>query len=274
MTTEPTPERAATLGRVADAIGEPGRPVLVAVDGVDGSGKTCFADELATVLRGRGATVVRASVDDFHHPREHRHRLGRTPQTVWTRHFDYRSLRRELLDPWLRGPGSSYRPAWHDVATDAYVDAPLETVPERGALLVDGVFVQRPELERAWDLVVWLDVPFEVSVHRMAVRDGTVDDVDDPDQRRYADAQRIYFETCGPRRRADLVVDNADLDRPVLLDVDAPPPGWAVEGHELVRTLRLPREDLATAARVNDLVAGAADPGRSRLSDNPFPNVE
>ncbi len=260
MTTDPTPERLATLGRVADAIGEPGRPVLVAVDGVDGSGKTCFADELAAVLRARGAGVVRASVDDFHLPREHRHRLGRTPRAVWTRHFDYRSLRRELLDPWLRGPGASYRPAWHDVVSDEYVDAPLETVPDRGVLLVDGVFAQRAELESAWDLVVWLEVPFEVSVSRMAARDGTVDDVDDPDQRRYADAQRIYFETCGPRQRADLVVDNADLDRPVLREVDRPPPGWTVAGQELVRTIRLPREDVATAVRVNGVVDGSPSP--------------
>ena len=109
--------------------------------------------------------------------------------------------------------------------------------------------------------MVWLDVPFEVSVSRMAARDGTVDDVDDPDQRRYADAQRIYFETCGPRQRADLVVDNADLDRPVLREADEPPPGWTVTGQELVRTIRLPREDVATAARVNGLVDGSPSPG-------------
>ena len=42
---------------------------LVAVDGVDGAGKTTFCDELASVLRAQGRAVVRASVDDFHHPR-------------------------------------------------------------------------------------------------------------------------------------------------------------------------------------------------------------
>ncbi|WP_246580249.1 hypothetical protein [Deinococcus aestuarii] len=45
-------------------------PVLrVAIDGVDGAGKTTFADELAGVLRERGRTVIRASVDGFHAPR-------------------------------------------------------------------------------------------------------------------------------------------------------------------------------------------------------------
>ncbi|GAB2673583.1 hypothetical protein [Kribbella swartbergensis] len=41
--------------------------VRVGVDGVDGSGKTTFANELADVLRNLGRYVVRVSVDDFHH---------------------------------------------------------------------------------------------------------------------------------------------------------------------------------------------------------------
>lgn len=73
---------------------------------------------------------------------------------------------------------------------------------------MDGLFCQREELAGCWDSVVFLDVPFEVSVRRMAARDGSVDDVDDPDQAGYIGAQRTYFATCTPRDRADLVVDN------------------------------------------------------------------
>ena len=90
-------------------------------------------------------------------------------------------------------------------------------VPEGGVLLVDGVFLQRPELADAWDLVVWLDVPDEVRIARMAARDGTVADVTEPDQQRYLDAQRVYRNTCDPVASADVVVDNADWAHPVLL---------------------------------------------------------
>ena len=85
----------------------PGRPVLVVVDGADGTGKTVFADDLAPLL----PRAVRASVDDFHHPRSHRHALGRTGETVWERSFDYVAVRRELLDPWRRGAGAVARAA-------------------------------------------------------------------------------------------------------------------------------------------------------------------
>ena len=220
--------RAAVLAEVGDLVAlrraALARPVLVCVDGVDGAGKTTFADELAALLEERGERVVRASIDGFHHPRAHRHAAGRTAEAVWTRHFDHPALRRELLDPWRSGPGSAYRTVVHDVRTDAYVDTAPRLVPEDGVLIVDGVFAQRPELADAWDLAIFLEVPFEVSVPRMAARDGTVDDVDHPDQRRYADAQRHYLTACRPRARADVVVDNADLDRPRIVAVRPPGP--------------------------------------------------
>jgi len=40
--------------------------VRVAIDGVDGAGKTIFANELGEVLANRGRNVVRAGIDNFH----------------------------------------------------------------------------------------------------------------------------------------------------------------------------------------------------------------
>jgi len=188
------------------------RPALVAVDGPDGAGKTVLADELASLVPG----AVRASLDDFHHPRAHRHALGRTGETVWERGFDYVAVRRELLDPWRHGVGTPYRRRWHDLTTDAYVEpeVPAEVVPAGGVLIVDGVFAQRPELADAWHLVVYVDTAAEVRMARMAVRDGVSQDPDHPDQRRYLDAQRIYLARCAPVERAHVVVDNTLPERP------------------------------------------------------------
>lgn len=214
-----SPARRAVLLEVASRIPSLDRPVLVAVDGVDGSGKTTFADELAAVVggTGRAGAVVRASVDGFHHPKAHRHAQGRTGETFWSRSYDYPALLRELVTPWRSGPGSSYRTAVHDVDTDRALDLPAAVVPDGGLLVVDGIFAQRDELRGCWDLAVFLDVPFEVSVPRMAERDGTSADPAHPDQARYVEGQRIYFATCDPRSRADVVVDNTDLAAPRLL---------------------------------------------------------
>jgi uridine kinase len=193
------------LLRAAAVVPVGGRPV-VAVDGVDGAGKTTFADALALLLQERGQAVVRASIDGFHHVLAHRRAQGRTPEAVWRRHFDYETLRRELLGPWRSGPSARYRTAVHDVTTDATLDRPALAVPAEGVLLVDGLFCQRAELAGCWDRVIFLDVPFQVSVRRLAARDGSAPDVEDPDQRRYIAAQLLYFAACDPRTRADLVL--------------------------------------------------------------------
>lgn len=138
-----SPARRGVLAAVAGRVPDLGRPVLVAVDGVDGAGKTTFADELAAAVRaGRtGTPVVRASVDGFHHPRARRHARGRTAETFWAGTFDYDAFRRELLDPWRRGAGAAYRTSVHDVASDCSLDHAADRVPEQGLLLVDGIFL-------------------------------------------------------------------------------------------------------------------------------------
>ena len=198
--------------------------MLVAVDGPDGAGKT-------TLRRrpGRGASVAdggrgrHSTTSTTRGP--HRHAEGRTGETVWARGFDYEAVRRELLDPWRRGAGSSYRRRWHDLATDAYVDEPPDGVPEQGVLVVDGVFAQRPELDDALGPRGVRRRPDDVRMTRMAERDGVPADAEHPDQRRYLDAQLIYLTRCRPVARADVVIDNTD---PAAPRIDANHP---TEGH-------------------------------------------
>jgi uridine kinase len=214
-----TPQRAAVLAAVAAEVPPAEGPVCtrVGVDGVDGSGKTVFAAELAAVLRQAGREVVQVSLDDFHHVRAVRYRRGRTsPEGFWLDSFDYPRFAAEVLEP--LGPGGSrrYRPRGHDLVTDAVLDVPFLTAPAGAVLVVDGLFLHREELEGLWDFTVFLDVPFEVTAVRMAGRDGTHPDPEDPSMARYVQAQRRYFAEREPWSRADAVVDNTDVARPAL----------------------------------------------------------
>jgi len=192
--------------------------VRVGVDGVDGAGKTRFADELAEVLRRRGRPVVRVGIDDFHQVRPLRYRRGRqSPSGFWLDSFDYRRVWAEVLDP--LGPGGSrrYRPVGHDLATDQVLTPPLVPAPAGAVLVLDGVFLHRDELAGAWDLSIFLDVGFDVTAARMAHRDGTDADPEHPSMARYVLAQRHYLASCRPRQRASLVIDNSVLAAPVLV---------------------------------------------------------
>jgi uridine kinase len=183
----------------------------VGIDGPDASGKTFFADRLAATLRSRGTEVVRVSVDDFHHPREVRYRLGRdSAEGFWLHAFDYARLRADVLDPLAPGGSRRVRTRAHDLATDAVVDPEPVTVPAHAVLIVDGLFLHRDELRTAWDLTVFLDVPVTETARRMARRDG----IEGAGLRRYVEAQRIYVAACRPHDRATILIDNTDHDAP------------------------------------------------------------
>ena len=212
--------RRQVLAAVADRVpGSRGADcVRVAVDGVDGAGKTVFADQLAAQLRSGGRPVVRVSEDDFHAVRAVRHRRGRdSPEGFWLDSYDDAALVSRVLEP--LGPGGSrrYRPASHDLVSDRLLDPPVQEAPPGAVLVLDGLFLHRQALVDAWDLSVFLAVPFEVSVPRTAARDGSSPDPGSPSVARYVQGQRLYVAACAPQERAHLVVDLSDLDAPVLL---------------------------------------------------------
>ena len=216
--------RVAVLGQLAAAIAAVrlDHPTRVAIDGVDGSGKTTLADELVEPLTRAGRDVIRASVDGFHNPRVARYVRGSdSPEGYFLDSFDYAALKRELLDP--LGPNGSgrFRTAVFDYRTDRAVDSPPRVARPDAVLLFDGVFLSRSELERCWDVMIWLDVPFEVTVERAIARDsrngGDAAVTRGKYERRYVPGQRLYLTSCRPRERADIVVDNTALDRPKIV---------------------------------------------------------
>ena len=190
----------------------------VAVDGIDGAGKTHFAGELEPLLAASGRDIIRASVDGFHHPKEVRYRLGRgSPEGFYGDSYDYEAFRETLLNPLSPGGSGRYRTAVYDVATEKPVSVPEKQAEAGAILLLDGIFLHRPELRDYWDVSVWLETPFSVSVPRMAERDDNLPDPDAPEQQRYVEGQKLYLSESTPQRYATFVIDNRDLNAPFII---------------------------------------------------------
>lgn len=199
----------------------PGHVLRVALDGPDAAGKTSLADALAVRLAGQRHTI-RISVDGFHRPRAERLRRGDlSPEGYYQDSFDYDALRRLVLAP--LGPDGDrwYRPAVFDHRSDTAVTHPPDRAPADAVLLLDGVFLQRPELRDLWDLRVFVDVDPDEAVRRAETRDagllGGPEAVRERYRLRYLPGQQIYRERCSPTAHADIVIDNTDLHHPAII---------------------------------------------------------
>jgi uridine kinase len=220
--TAPTDQRAVVVDWVAEVAlaAEAGHPVRVAVDGITGVGKTTFADEVAAAVDRRGGRSTRVSMDGFHHPRAIRHRQGReSADGYYEDAYDLTALRRGLLDPLGPSGDRRCRTATIDLATDQPAGDRLRVI-DSDVVVVDGSFLQKPELAGAWDLTVYLDAPFADARVRGVARDapllGSRGKAERLFRTRYHAAQQRYLAEVDPRGRADLVIDHADVTAPVV----------------------------------------------------------
>lgn len=198
-----------------------GSLLRIAVDGRTASGKTTLADELAVLIGRRGRPVIRTSIDGFHRPKVDRYARGRlSPEGYY---FDARDLP-AIVDLLLKplGPGGSrlYRTVSFDLDSDLPVQQTPLSAPSDAILLVDGTFLQRPELRAGWDLTIFVETSEQLSERRGLARDAGRLGGADAARKVYADRYRpafdIYQSLCMPALSADIIVDNEDFDRPVV----------------------------------------------------------
>jgi uridine kinase len=163
-------------------------PARIAIDGPDAAGKTTLADEVEKLL---GEPVVRISGDAFLRPQRERYRRGReSPEGYYEDSFDHAALRASIA-----------------AAT--------------GLVIVDGVFLFRPELDDLWSFRLFVQISEEESLRRGARRDRALHPSHAAAEHlyrvRYLPAQRMYEARVRARDRADIVLVNETPAAPRLI---------------------------------------------------------
>jgi Uridine kinase len=193
------------------------RPLVVAIDGMSCVGKTSLADELAAILDGAERPVLRVSYDDFHQPRDVRHRRDRlSAEGYLLDSYDADALRRLVLGPLAEREGQVVTASF-DLASDEVISPPPTSVEQGAVVLVEGEFLLTPEFEDAWDLAVLLVAEPAAVLTRALERDadlGTPEQVRELYLRRYLGAWALHEERHDPWSRADVVVDLTDPQAP------------------------------------------------------------
>ena len=197
--------------RVAGAAGRRRRkPLLVAISGVDGSGKSRLAQRLADLLEQDGRRVALIGIDPWQNPQTVRF-SATDPGTHFYRHaIRFEELFTRVIDPLITERAlhletsgiRTDRDAWEPLV---YRHRDVEIV------LIEGIFLFRRDLVRRYDLRIWVECSLETALRRALARNvenRPLDALRADYAQIYHAAQRVHLALDNPRAAADLLVDN------------------------------------------------------------------
>lgn len=197
-------------------------PLRVGIDGIDAAGKTSLANEIAEEVTKLGHPLLRASIDGFHNPKEIRRQRGNlSPEGYYHDSFNYDLLITHLLQPLDPQGSRRIRLSAFDFKTEQEITADELTATDNHILIFEGVFLFRPELIRYWDVKIFVEIDFQTSLNRALERDlylfGSREEIEMRYNERYIPGQKIYLEAEHPQEKADIVIDNNDFMKPVII---------------------------------------------------------
>jgi uridine kinase len=171
-----------------------GESRVVAVDGYSAAGKSSFADALASRT---GGTLGRG--DDFYRVMDEDERAQLAPLDGIERYYDWQRMRDEVLRPLREGRSAVYNPYDWESGRLASASVRISALP---VLIVEGLFVSRPELQPFLDLSILVDAPTTVRRRRQIDRA----DASPEWLARWDAAERMFFRRICPPETFDIVV--------------------------------------------------------------------
>lgn len=170
------------------------KPVLIAIEGFGGAGKTTFAEKLNGALGD--AYII--NMDDFLLKESLINDVS--PEKTG---FDRARLKRQVLVPATVGQTVRYQKfIWASNSLSEPV-----TVPAITYLIVEGSSSYHPSIAKYYDYKVWVDSPIELAKRRGHARDGSSENAQHWDL--WAANDLRYQTKYHPEQHADFVLDNS-----------------------------------------------------------------
>lgn len=168
------------------------KPVLIAIEGFGGSGKTTLAEQLRDALRD--AYII--NIDDFIIK-------AKLTEPSWDKGaFDRERLEQQVLIPATTGKDVAYQKLiWE---TDN-LSEPVN-MPKVAYLIVEGISSYHPNIAKYYDYKIWVDTPIELAKERGHSRDGSNENAQHWDL--WAENDLKYQQKYHPEQVADFTIEN------------------------------------------------------------------
>lgn len=140
-------------------------PLVVALDGRSGTGKSTLAKQLAVT-----SDAVVVDCDDFYAGGTDEAWLAQTPRQRAACGIDWRRLKGEAVGPLGDGRIAHYHPS--DFINGAGLASHMVTCHPKSIIILDGAYSGRPELAEIVDIAVLIELPDGLRRSRLMAREG------------------------------------------------------------------------------------------------------
>ena len=183
--------------------------LLVALSGIDGSGKGFTSTRLQLALEKRGVRTALVHADDWLSPPAQRFGAPPNGRHFYEHAIRFESMFSDVLEPLRRGRSL-------DISLTLGGQSGVERVREFkfkdvDVVLVEGIFLLRRELLPAYDRTIWVDCSFRTALERAHARNQeslSPEDLDREYRTIYSPAQQHHALRDAPRDRANIIILN------------------------------------------------------------------
>lgn len=191
---------------------------IIGVNGVDTSGKTTFTGKLKKHLENRGYHVESVSIDDFHNESKIRYKNSDPVEGYINDAFDLANLE-QFLDEIKNKKIENKRFKHLDLDTDEYSKTKDYFFKKDTIILLEGVLLYRPPIEKYVDLKIFLDISFEEVLKRAEKRDVPKYGIEflEKYKKKYIPIQKKYLKENNVKEKCDIIINNNDYNSPIIL---------------------------------------------------------
>jgi uridine kinase len=199
---------------------DPRRSTLVAISGIDGSGKGYLTREIDRHLRDRGFTVAVVNIDGWLRLPHERFSSTRPAEHFYTNAFRFGDMFEKLVVPLRERRWVSVEADFAEETASAYRKFHYQ-FSDIDIILLEGIYLLKREYQHHHDVSLWIDCSFDTALKRAVARaqerlppEETVRAY----RQIYFPAQELHFWRDSPRQAASLILDNDPFFPEVLLE--------------------------------------------------------
>ena len=184
------------------------KTIIVGIDGLGGAGKSTISELLFNRFNEKYNITV-LHIDDFIHPKVIRYNSNFAEwECYYNLQWRYDYLLDQIIRPLQNGNDFSKKIELYDKVNDTYFLQQID-IPVGSIVIIEGIFLQREELQGVFDYVIYMDISEKTRLIRVLKRDvyiGNEQQIRYKYENRYFPAERFYVKNCNPAEKSDYII--------------------------------------------------------------------